>query len=251
MLRLGNLTVRYGAARVLEGISASLRPGTFTALIGPNGSGKSSLLRAVAGLQTHGGSVALGDQVLDSRARGRDIAYMPQDTGATSSLTLLEVVLLGRIRSLSLSVPRDLIGGALSALARFGLDAIQHRTLDQVSGGQRQLVFLAQAMFRSPKVLLLDEPTSALDLRHQLVVLEQVRQRVATDGVIAVAAMHDLTQAASFADRILCLSGGRLAGDGTPADVLNAGLLRQTYRVRADIHDVGQGILSVVPRSAI
>lgn len=250
-LQLSEISVRYGGPAVLDQVSLTARPGSLIALIGPNGSGKSSLLRAIAGLQPHKGAVSLDDTVLDARGRGSCIAYMPQDTGATSSLTLMEVVLLGRIDALGLSVPQALVRAARDALDRFNLGRLQHRTLDQVSGGQRQLAFLAQALFRGPRVLLLDEPTSALDLRHQLIVLEQVRNRVSDDGVIAIAAMHDLTLAASFADRIICICDGAIAGDGAPSDVLTSALLRDVYGVTADLYRTARGSVGVVPHSAI
>ena len=136
------------------------------------------------------------------------IAYMPQDTSAHSSLTVLEVVLLGRLNSLGLNLPKGLANEALEALDAFGLSSLQTRQLDEISGGQRQLVFLAQALFRQPRVLLLDEPTAALDLRHQLLVLERLRLIARKTGTIIGMAMHDLNLAAQYSDHVLGLGGG-------------------------------------------
>ncbi|MEM7239092.1 MAG: ABC transporter ATP-binding protein, partial [Pseudomonadota bacterium] len=235
MLEIDDLSVRYGRVAVLEGIDARFAPGTLTALIGPNGSGKSSLLRAIAGLQPHAGAVRLAGQGLTMNGRGEMIAYMPQDSAPTSSLTLMEVVLLGRLGSLALSVPGELVTAAEDALARFGLGHLAHRSLDQVSGGQRQLVFLAQALFRAPHVLLLDEPTSALDLRHQLIVLDRIRRRVRTDSVIAIAAIHDLNLAAQFADQVLCLHDGAIDGHGAPREILTRSRLERLMGIEAEI----------------
>lgn len=250
MLQVESLGVRYGRTDVLTGIDLSFQPGTVTALIGPNGTGKSSLLRAIAGLQPHDGTVRLAGNVLAARERGAAIAYMPQDTGGTSSLTLLEVVLLGKLDSLALTVPSAVVAAASDALDGFGLRGLHHRTLDQVSGGQRQLTFLAQALFREPGVLLLDEPTAALDLRHQLIVLERVREHTSRNGVVAIAAMHDLTLAAGFSDRITCLHGGTVAGDGRPPEVLREDLIRVVYGVQASITTSAGGSVSVVPLKA-
>lgn len=251
MLSLKNLSIGYGKTVVLKSITTAFEPGTLTALIGSNGSGKSSFLRAISGLQDHGGIVLLNGTAADSRVRTQRIAYMPQDTGSTSSLTLLEVVLLGRIGSLGLRIPVDLINGAEQVLGQFGLRDLQNRTLDQVSGGQRQLAFLAQSLFRSPDVLLLDEPTSALDLRHQLMVLHRVQEQVCANQIIGIAAMHDLTLAANFADRIICLGNGEVLADGPPQSVLTVALLEEAYRVRADFVQTEAGKLAVLPDAAL
>jgi len=139
---------------------------------------------------------------------------------------------------------------AVETLARFGLGSLAHRPIGALSGGQRQLVFLAQTRFRAPQVMLLDEPTAALDLRHQLMVLERVRAEVAAWAAIAIVAVHDLTLAARFADRILCLAGGRNQADGSPSEVLDAALLRGVYGVEADIVPLPSGALVVAPLRA-
>lgn len=132
-------------------------------------------------------------------------------------------------------------------LERFGLAPLQGRTLDAVSGGQRQLVYLAQALFRETEVLLLDEPTAALDLRHQLVVLEAVRAHAAASGTMVVMAMHDLTLAAQFADRIACLCRRRIVADGRPEAVLTPGLLRRIYGIEAEVLTGATGSARVIP----
>ncbi|MEM6547976.1 MAG: ABC transporter ATP-binding protein [Pseudomonadota bacterium] len=249
-LEMRDLQVSYSRKPVVSGANATLPAGEVAALVGPNGAGKSTLLKAIAGLMPADGEVALGT-ALSQADRAAAIAYMPQDIGATSSLTLLEVVLLGRLRSLGLSIPGGLVAEAADALAEFGLAALQERTLDQVSGGQRQLVYLAQALFRGPKVLLLDEPTAALDLRHQLVVLETVRARTRTRGMVTVVAMHDLTLAAQFADRMICLGGGRIDAAGPVADVLTAERLARIYGIDAQVAACAAGHLQVTPLRAL
>lgn len=240
ILSAENLEVSYGRKPVVQDATFTLSPGTVTALIGPNGTGKSSLLKAVAGLIAHSGQVRLKDEPILGPSNA--LAYMPQETGAASSLTAAEVVLLGRLRSLGLRVPGQLREQAAEMLDRFGLSPLASRTLEALSGGQRQLVFLAQALFRDPAVLLLDEPTAALDLRHQMIVLDAVRDHTRAQGIATVVAVHDLGLAARYADRALCLSGGCLIADGTVGEVLTAERIQTVYGVRAEVLTGQDGI---------
>ena len=246
-IRIHDLAANYGPTPIIEAESLAFNAGEITALIGPNGVGKSTFLKAIAGLIPAKGDIELDSRTLSPSDRHDMIAYMPQDIGPTSSLTILEVVLLGRLRSLGLSVPGRLCEEALHALNRFGLADLQGRTLDMISGGQRQLVYLAQALFRKPKVLLLDEPTAALDLRHQLIVLGAVRRHATTNRTIAVVAMHDLTMASQFCSRMVCLYGGKVDANGTPRSVLTEERLRRVYQVEASILPSSDGGLMVTP----
>lgn len=251
MLEIRNMSAAYRRQQVIRNASATLASGALAAVIGPNGAGKSTFFKAAAGLLPSTGTVELRGQPLCARSRLGMIVYMAQDIAVTSSLTLLEVVLLGRLRSLGLSVPRALVAEAEAALDRFSLGSLQSRTLGEVSGGQRQLVFLAQALFRQPQALLLDEPTAALDLRHQLVVLETVAQYARDYGISVGIAMHDLSLAAQFAEHIVCLNAGTVEAAGPPAAVLNPDMLRQLYCVEAEVWRTGSGFYQVMPRRAV
>ncbi len=240
-LHARDLAVSIGTARIIDAVDLDVAPGEFVALIGPNGAGKSTLLKALAGLLKTQGTVTGG---------GHGSAYMPQESGAATSLTVMEAMLLGRVGSLGLRVQRKVLNAAASVLAGFGLADLAGRRLDTLSGGQRQMVFLAQAVFREPESLLLDEPTSALDLRHQLLVLETIRSVCRERRMAVIVALHDLGQAARFADRIVCLAGGRVLADGPPDSVLTAARIRDIYRVEAEVGRTNRGGLTVTPMSA-
>lgn len=248
-LSLHELSVGYGGAPVIRGATETWPAGALTALIGCNGAGKSTLLRAVAGLVPARGRVALDGAALCTAARVDAIAYMPQDIGGVSSLTVLETVLLGRLRALGLRLPAGAVAEALAALDAFGLADLQARRIDEISGGQRQLVFLTQALFRAPRALLLDEPTAALDLRHQLLVLERLKRLAARSGTVVVMAVHDLNLAAQFADRLCALHRGEICAAGAAAAVLTPARLRAIYGIEAEVRATAGG-LQITPLRA-
>ncbi len=250
MLQVDRLAVGYHGVPVVEQINLRLGRGEVTALIGPNGSGKSTLLRGIAGILPRQGEVCLetdGHKVADDA----QFAYMPQDTHSESSLTVLEVVLLGRLHTLGLRVPVATIEAARNALRNFNLLHLQSRSLGELSGGQRQIVYLVQALFRETSVLLLDEPTGALDLYYQLAVLEAVREYTRRANVITIMAMHDLTLALRFASRIICLRNGGIVADGSPQEVLTRDLVHSVYGVDADIIDTHDGFRCVIPTRSL
>ena len=250
-IETSNLSVACGGTTILSDISVSLPAGSLTALVGPNGAGKSTLLRGIAGLQDVTGTVRLdGIEASSSVLRDR-VAYMPQDTSAASSLSVLEVVLLGSLRSLGLRIPDELIAEAEAALHRLGVGHLAGRTLDVISGGQRQLVYLAQALFRRPGVLLLDEPTAALDLRYQLMVLEIVRNTARQQQIPVVVAMHDLSLAARFADQFVMLADGAVEAAGSGVMVLRPERLARVYGVEADVSVGSDGVPSVAALRAL
>ncbi len=244
-LSLQDVSVRYGARLALDGIRLEARGGEVLALIGPNGSGKSTLLRAVAGLQRHGGRVTMDGATPDATG------FMPQDNGARAALTVLETVLLGRRRALGWRVPQAELARASDMLRRLGIAALADRLLGELSGGQRQMVFLAQVLAAEPALLLLDEPTSALDIRHALSLLALVRELTRARDLVTIIAIHDLNAAARFADRIALLCEGRLLADGAPRSVLTEATIARAYGVEAHVHAAPDGHLAISPCRAL
>ena len=250
-LLIDDVAVSYGARQILHGVSLPELPaGSLVALVGPNGAGKSTLLRALAGLERMKGSLSLDGQDvtrLSFAERSRRLAYMPQQLPPGIALGVLESI----VAALRVSGSQDLLGSAYEALRQLGIEALAERSLDSLSGGQRQLVALAQLMARNPQVLLLDEPTSALDLHYQLRVMGAVRERVVAHRLLAVAVLHDINLAASHADWLVVLRGGRVVACGAPEEVLQPELLAEVYGVEARVERCSQGRLQVLVDRAL
>jgi iron complex transport system ATP-binding protein len=219
-----------------------------TALVGPNGAGKSTLLRAIAGLEHARGSVRLDDLdigSLNAAHRARRMTYMPQQLPPGIALRTMESV-VAALRVSEHALGGDLLAEAHAALAQVGIAHLADCPLDRLSGGQRQLVALAQLVARRPQVLLLDEPTSALDLRYQLKVMDCVRALVEQHDLVALVVLHDISLAARHADRLVFLQDGALVGSGAPRDILTPELLAEVYGVDARVEDCSRGFVQVL-----
>ena len=237
------LGVRYGTETALSGVNLTAHSGEVLAVLGANGSGKSSLLRAVAGLLRHDGDIRWDG----GAAPPGSIGYMPQDNLVRAALSAFEVVLLGRLRSLTMRVdPRDL-HAAEAAMVEIGVADLARRRIGELSGGQRQLVMIAQVLAADPAVLLLDEPTSALDIAHQLHVLALVREITRRRGLTTIAILHDLNATARFADRIGLLHRGELIGLGAPEEILRPAMLRRAFGVEVAVDAGSDGYPTVLP----
>ncbi|HSP02859.1 MAG TPA: ABC transporter ATP-binding protein [Acidimicrobiales bacterium] len=236
------LCVGHGDRTVVAGAELTFSPGRCTAIVGANGSGKSTLLRTVAGLAAPlGGEIRLGDRdlaALRARELARQLAFLPQAPLVPAGITVAELVALGR------HPHRRLLGGPTpgddeaiaEAMAQTGLEDLAERPVDQLSGGERQRVWIAVALAQQAPVLLLDEPTTFLDIRHQLEVLALARQLCDEGGRTVVAVLHDLNQAAAFADQLVVVGDGRILAQGPPGDVLSAELLARAFGVHAEVH---------------
>lgn len=246
-LTVEGLSVRYGATQAIAEVDVAAHPGEVLAVIGPNGSGKSSLVKAIAGLVTHEGVVAFDG----SPVRPERIGYMPQDIGARAALTVLEAVLLGRLGRLGLRVRPVDLAAVEAVLGELDLMPLASRYLGELSGGQRQLVFLAQALASEPALLLLDEPISALDIRHQLEVMEIVLRMTRVRGLTTLVILHDLNIAARFANAVMVMRKGRLVCHGKPTEVIDEGMVASVFGVEASLSSAPDGRLIVTPLRAL
>ena len=244
-LSIENLSVSFGRKTVLSDVSADIAGGELVSVIGQNGCGKTTLLKAVAGLVKATGRVLATEngKTLSNSA----VAYVPQLTAVQSRLTVFEMVLLGLVNDLSLTVDGKTFDRVDAVLHAMHINELASEPVLSLSGGQKQLVFMAQAFVSSPRVLLLDEPTSALDLRHQLIVMQAARRYTERTGAATVCVVHDLMAAARFSDRLIMLDHGRVRARGPPKKVLTPAMLEAVYRVSTHVGLTEPGFINVVP----
>ncbi len=250
-IALEGVTVVLGGRPVVDRVTLQVRPGEWVALIGPNGAGKTTLLRAIARLVTFSGSISLEGRLTRSMRRtelSRTLAVVPQDPTTPAWMTVGDYVLLGRtphLGPLAKEGTRDR-EAAGRALARLDLLVYRKRRLGTLSGGEKQRVVVARALAQEARIVLLDEPTASLDIGHQQQALELLDELRAESGLTLVAAMHDLTLAAQYADRMVLLDEGQIVADGVPDEVLTQALIRRHYDATIQVVSV-DGRVAVVP----
>jgi iron complex transport system ATP-binding protein len=251
-VEVSGLSVVLGGRAVLSAVGACVTQGEWLSLIGPNGAGKTTLLRALGGLVSFAGTIRLDGRALSTGARrelARLVALVPQIPQTPPAMTVAEYVLLGRtphIGYLATEGRSDRLAAA-RAIARLALGPFAQRRLGSLSGGERQRVVLARALAQDPRILLLDEPTSGLDLGHQQQALELIDALRVQEKLTVISAMHDLTLAGHYADRLLLLDRGRIVADGSPDAVLTESAIASCYRAEVSVVRDGRGVL-VIPR---
>ncbi|MBC7283531.1 ABC transporter ATP-binding protein [Hoeflea sp.] len=236
-LELDRVEARYGRKVIYqEATTPVVRGGELTALVGPNAAGKSTLFRRIAGQLAGAGTVRI------TGASAADLRYMPQDTGMNAALSVYESVILAMKQG---KVGWRLAAGELAAvdtiLDRLNIAALAERQLAELSGGQRQLVSIAQTLVSRPKLVLMDEPTSALDLYRQYEVLEVLRAYVAETGAIVMLALHDLNQVMRVCTTTIAVADGQVVAAGPTLEVLNPVLIRRLYGVVSRIETCSRG----------
>ncbi|MGH3544969.1 MAG: ABC transporter ATP-binding protein [Mycobacteriales bacterium] len=252
-VQLRHVTVRRGNHVAVEDLSLHVEPGSWWGVIGPNGAGKSSLLAAAAGVLPYDGEITLDGDIstaLTLRQRASRVSYLPQTPVYPDQCSVADYVLLGRVPHAgyfgrSNSSDEQIVTGVLR---RLELSELAHRSLGSLSGGERQRALLGRALAGQAGVLLADEPTTALDLGHQqrtFGLLDRLRR---SDKLTVLTAMHDLTLAAQYADRLALLQAGKLIAVGAPEDVLTETRIAEVYGADVYVTTGSDGRPVITPR---
>ncbi|MFI7544947.1 ABC transporter ATP-binding protein [Actinoplanes sp. NPDC049599] len=253
-----DITVGYDKKVISEHLDLVVPDGRFTAIIGPNACGKSTLLRALARLLRPGaGEVLLDGRDIHSRpARevARRLGLLPQSSIAPDGITAAELVARGRFPHQRLIRQWSATDEAavLAAMAATGVTELSGELVDTLSGGQRQRVWVAMVLAQQTPIVLLDEPTTFLDIAHQIELLELCVRLNREQGTTMVAVLHDLNQAARYADHLVVMKAGAIVAQGDPREVLTAGLVEDVFALGCRIiEDPETGTPLVIPRSKV
>lgn len=252
-LVLDQMHIGYKKRKIVENICIpEIKAGSLVALLGANAVGKSTLLKSLSGFLSYQGLAKLDGQNLSQLSqsqRMQEIGYLPQVLPQATSLVAYELI-YSACRAANAMALSEIDKHIELIFSRLGIADLALKKMDEMSGGQRQMIGLAQVLVRKPKLLLLDEPTSALDLHWQLSVLQTIRQEIDEHQRIAMIACHDLNLALRFCDYVLVLANGEVLGYGEASSVLTTECLRRAYKVEARIERCSKGYPIVLADSS-
>lgn len=242
-MKIENISVNYGEKEAVKNLSFKIDSGQIVTIIGPNGSGKSTLLKAMSRcLKPSIGNIyieGININEINTKVIAQKLAILPQVKNVSSDISVEELVSYGRYPHLKFGKrlgkeDKEIIDWALE---KTGLRSLRKRFVATLSGGERQRAWIAMSLAQKPKILLLDEPTTFLDISYQVEVLELVKELNETLSLTVVMVLHDLNQAARYSDMILVMKDGEMCKLGRPSEIIKECLLKDVFRIEADIYD--------------
>ncbi|MEM4690107.1 MAG: ABC transporter ATP-binding protein [Archaeoglobaceae archaeon] len=236
MLEVESLTYSYGKRDVLKDIAFSLERGEMLFIIGPNGSGKTTLLKCLNGILKPKGSIyveKINLNKLNPLEIAKKMGYVPQ-RGEISFLTVFDAILLGRKPHIKWEVSEKDVKIVEETIKMLKIEHLALRKLNELSGGELQLVLIARALAQQPRYLLLDEPTNNLDIKNQIEVMRLVKTAVKDKGISAIVTVHDINLALNYAEKVLVLKDGKIFAFGE-RDVINEDIISAVYGIKAEI----------------
>lgn len=241
MLEIRNLAFQYSPNddSVIRDVSFVANPGEITSIIGANGVGKTTMLKCIVGLQSGAkGLVKINGQDRNGMTLAQiseHIGYMSQNTACDANLNVYEIVLLGLLNQLSFRVSEEDTAKVDAVMKLMNISHLAHRKISELSGGQRQLVFIAQTLIKDPQIIVMDEPTSALDLNKQFQLMDFLKKITQEKQFTTLLTLHHLDLAARYADKVVVVHDGVVYAQGTPQEVFTIQMLRDVYSVDAEL----------------
>lgn len=241
MIKINNITKRYGTSTVLDNVSLEIREGSLTSFIGTNGAGKSTLLSIISRLlKADGGSISIDGRSLadwDSRELARTLSVLRQNNHLDLKLTVEELVAFGRFPYSRGRLTAADEAKIEEAIAFMNLGTLRHRFINQLSGGQQQRAFIAMIIAQDTKYLLLDEPLNNLDLKHSVDIMQTMRRLCDELGKTVILVIHDINFASVYSDRIVALEGGRLKFDDEAERIMDTDRLKELFGLDFDVYE--------------
>lgn len=256
MIKLENLKFSYkkSSTPVFKDLSFEFSNG-FNVILGPNGAGKSTLVKAIFGLLDYDGEVLYKKDSVTKMPLSEKVklmSYLPQMDTNISTLTVLEMVLLGRLPELGRKISDEDLSIVMETLESLSIDDLAPRKFSQLSGGQQKLVFIAQTLVREPSLIILDEPTNSLDLQKQLELCQLLQKIVLERGVDLIVILHDINLASRYAEHIVIMTDdGSYYNSGPPKDVITSKMLHDVYGVIGDVSLDSNNIPIISPKRSV
>lgn len=240
MINVSNLSFRYNEKKILNELNLEIRSGEFVSICGPNGAGKSTLLRLISKiLQPSSGTIQIAGREIESwtiKELSKKLAVLPAETITTYDFTVREIVAMGRTPHLDFWTEENAEDENIieESLLSVGIQELADRRITNLSSGERQLVYLAQALAQRTELLFLDEPTAHLDLQHQIKILDILKDWNQRKKTTILLVSHDIRWASCYAQRLLFLKDGKVCIDGTPEKVYTKQTIKTVYGVDVD-----------------
>ncbi|GKU76144.1 ABC transporter ATP-binding protein [Paenibacillus sp. L3-i20] len=233
MIEVKNISKSYGGKPVVEEVSINIRKGCITTFIGPNGAGKSTLLSIISRLlaKDNGEVLIEGKEVSEwkSTELAKKISILKQSNHINLRLTVRELVSFGRFPYSQGKLKKEDWAKVDEAIQYMDLKEIEHKFLDQLSGGQNQRAFIAMVIAQNTEYILLDEPLNNLDMKHSVQIMKVLRRLVEELGKTVVIVIHDINFASCYSDYIVALKDGRVVKEGPTETIIDSAVLNQIY----------------------
>jgi iron complex transport system ATP-binding protein len=252
-IEVKNLIFHYGKRRILDELSFSVGNGRICGLLGPNGSGKTTLLNCINGLRkpTNGEITIAGKPIgkMTNKEMARKISRVPQQTNIVFPFKVIELVVMGRAPYLENWEAPEIedIENAGRLLQNLGIGSLAERPFNEISGGEKQMVLIARALFQNSEIVLLDEPTAHLDYKNQFIILDLITQVALENNLTVIITLHDPNLAMHCCDEVVMLKKGKILSWGKTSEMFRADLLSQMYDMDINIDCVSNGTQIVIP----